>query len=235
MNISASIRHAFADARSVIVTGLVIIVAGLVLTRVLREPLLLNVDAQEFLSSSVERFGVALADPFSPWATVMWLAGIALILAFIYGIVVGSGARVEIAAGLTRRRVHAEGVVYLAVTCTLVLGLFIASMLLAFALDPRPALREGSAPLLMMVPLTAMMTLAAAAVGHMVGLTFLRFHWLVGVLLVVTMFGAMFIIDALPETDGNGEMLLTFIGATGALVIAGIGSRLVIRGMETAR
>lgn len=168
----------------------------------------------------------------SLWRVPLGLSGAAAVAALVYGIVIGSSSRVSIAAGMTRRAIVRADATFLGTAVLALTALMVVAVLPALILEPAPELREGFLHPAV-APLRVLVTAAAAAMlGQMIALIFLRFPWFVGVLVCVVLLGLTNLsgrFDALPAL---AELLVSIGIAALVAALAHSITRRVAAGLE---
>lgn len=230
---SSSARAWWHEIRTLLLIGLIVIVIAFAIRLALVhiEPLAHLVEQGDWGDKS-QTWRIGPLSPTSLWRVPLGLSGAAAVAALVYGIITGSMSRVSIAAGMTRRAVVRDDARFLATVVLALTALMVLAMLPALVLEPAPALREGFLHPAV-APLRVFATAAAAAMlGQLIALLFLRFPWFVGVLacaVLLGLTGLSSLVDALPPL---AELLVSLGIAALVAVLALVISRRVAAGLE---
>lgn len=239
MTTASSARPILGEVRGIAVGGLVAItlayIAHLVLVRIgLLELLGVTSDRVEVTASGRMQtdYGVALASAPTLWSVPLTLTGAAMLCAFIYGIITAATSRVQIAAGLTRRLTLRENLAYLAAVALTLTALMAVAMAPALLIEPAPALETGSLHPLAVLAVVPFLAAAGAGVGHVIGLTFLRFPWFVGVLLCIALLALTNVAAVVPDVRAGAALLLGVVVAAAVAAASALASRVLIGGLQ---
>lgn len=239
MTTASPVRALLREVRGLAIGGLVVIaisyVAYILLVRVgLLELLGVTSDRVEITvgGSTQARYGVALASPSTIWSVPLGLTGAVAICALVYGIITATTSRVQIAAGLTRRLTLRENIWYLVAVALTLTGLLAVAMAPALIAEPAPALQTGSLHPLAVLLVVPFLAAAGAGIGHLIGLTFLRFPWYVGVLLCVVLLALPGALPSAPSVTSGAALLLGMSVAAAVALVSTLGSRALIGGLQ---
>ena len=215
--------------------GLIVVAAahtiGLLLPVLLPRLMTLGVDIE--VTGNPAQWGLGEGG-MRGWGAALPLIHAAMICALVYGVITACMSRVSVSAGFTRRATWRESARYLAGTAVVLWVLVLLAVLVALALNPAPQLLEGSMhPLVQLIP-AAVKIPAGAALGYLVGMAFMRFHWIVGVVACV---GLVTLLTSLPISvqltpSSITEMVVVTVGAVLLAVAAAAASRGLIDSLQ---